>query len=776
MDKTAEEVRRMKLGKWISNGTDKPFYARKEFEVAGAVKKAKAFVSGLGQFIFSMNGKKAGDHVMDPGWTNYDKIVQYIVFDITNLLKKGKNAVGIEVGNGWYIRDFRRYVMKYPGFKPPIPNPYKPFGKYLTASILIEIEYEHRETEHICTDESWMTNIHPTTLSNVYGSEIMDGRLRQNGWNEAGFKDTHWQAAMVLSIEDSPKGILMEQAQPPIIIKRVYEAEYLHTNADIMIYDLKQNMSAILEFEVKGKCGDVIDVLPAEKLDAKGNIDQMAKGWGLIDVMETYIIGQDNVWETFCMSFTYFAGRYLAVKGITDSNVSIRNIKAYYITNASKTTGSFEGDDKRYTQIYNLVLRAVECNLLSVHTDCPTIERFAWQEPNHLMVPSIMYMKNVDRLWRKFLLDLRTDQCTKDEWYPDGNGGVIYPGEGTIPAIAPRYESNVVPSSLGSFFDIIPWGSSCILGTYWHYIFYGDKQVISDNYDAGKKYLNHLKTKVTKDGFICHGLGDWGNPDKRALVRENVETVFLYADAKVLSEFASILGVREDEKEFMAYANEVKNNYNHLLLQKHPEKGFYCYRAFDHADEFFMTQSCEALPLYWGMVPNEKESDVKAAFAYIMDRDRSFVSGEVGLPYIIQTMCRCGMNDMVCDFIMKKTHPSYYSFIINGETTLGEYWEENPRSHCHDMMGHIIEWFYNGIAGIIPLKPGFSKILIKPYIPKSMNVYSCVYDSIKGKIAVNLERDGKRIKIRITIPNGVEYITDSSELDRQGLWVEWIKM
>jgi hypothetical protein len=133
------------------------------------------------------------------------------------------------------------------------------------------------------------------------------------------------------------------------------------------------------------------------------------------------------------------------------------------------------------------------------------------------------------------------------------------------------------------------------------------------------------------------------------------------------------------------------------------------------------------------------------------------------------------MNDMVCDFILKETHPSYYAFCLNGETTLGEFWEDNPRSHCHDMMGHIIEWFYNGIAGIIPLEPGFSKIMIKPYLPDTMNSFSCSYDSVRGKISVDLKRDGKKVTVKFRVPKGVTYSTDSSELEKKKIFVEWIE-
>ena len=113
------------------------------------------------------------------------------------------------------------------------------------------------------------------------------------------------------------------------------------------------------------------------------------------------------------------------------------------------------------------------------------------------------------------------------------------------------------------------------------------------------------------------------------------------------------------------------------------------------------------------------------AFAYTLEREGALISGEIGLPYVIQTACKNGMNDMIAKFILKEEHPSYYAFILDGETTLGEYWESNPRSHCHDMMGHIIEWYYNGIAGIIPEEAGFSKIVIRPFLPESMKEFIC---------------------------------------------------
>ena len=352
-------------------------------------------------------------------------------------------------------------------------------------------------------------------------------------------------------------------------------------------------------------------------------------------------------------------------------------------------------------------------------------------------------------------------QHTREDHFRDMAGGEFYPGEGLVPSQAPCYIPNVLPvPGMGSFYDVVGWGSSIILGSWWHYLFYGDKKIIEDNYEAGKKYLEHLKTQVTREGFICHGLGDWGNPAGE-FARENVETAFLFADAKVMAEFAKILGKTEDAADFAGYAARVKHAYNEKLLVYDETRKCYCYRVWNHPEEIFMTQAAEAMPLYWGMVPDYAEADVAACLKKTLEDAGSFQTGEVGQPYIIQAMNRYGMKDMICRLILKETHPSYYAFVKAGETSLGEYWEENPRSHCHDMMGHIAEWYYNGIAGIQCLEPGFTKVRIRPYLPESMNEVCCSFASVSGNIRVEMKRKDTGIDLRVSADPGIE-----TEIDR----------
>ena len=751
------------LGNWITDGSGQPFYVRKTIELSKPIQAAAAKVCGLGQFVFSVNGHRIGNHELDPGWTDYRKAIQYVTFDLTDALCTGKNTLGAEIGNGWFLMDDAGgYSFHFPPFMPPNPNPYIPFGKSLIFAINLTVTYEDGSVESFYADDSWKTAPHEVRHSNVYGSEIIDAALRQEDFSCPEFDDTAWQQAKQLTDAEVPQGMLMEQFQPPVRVIRTYKAKYLHEAEGRSIYDFGQNMAGMLEIRVKGKKGDSIRIYPAEKLDTKGNADQMAKGWMNIDTVINYSIGSDDLWETWREKFTYFAGKVLAIEK-SSPDIQIETIYGHAVTSVWKQDGSFECDDERYEQIYQIIEKAVEANMVSVHTDCPTIERFAWQEPNHLMAPSIFYMKDGKQLWNKFLMDMRLGQHTASDTFRDYEGNTIYPGDGLVPSQCPCYIPNVIPvPGMGSFYDIIPWGSSIILGTRWHYLFYGDRKVIEENYEAGRRYLTHLKSRMTDEGFICHGLGDWGNPDNE-LARENIETAFLYADARTMAEFAELLGRSEDAVRFSAFAETVRENYNTRLLVQN-EDGCWVYRNYEHKDKIVITQACEALPLYWGMVPDDKASDVADAFRKALIEKNCFASGEVGMPYIIQTARVLGMNDIIADFITRPEHPSYYAFILDGLTTLGEYWEPNPRSHCHDMMGHIIEWFYNGLAGICPLEPGFRKVLVKPWLPSTMNHLRCVYHSVSGKICVEMDRKSEGINLYVTAEDGIQVSIDRSLL------------
>ncbi len=757
-----------KLGRFITNGKETPFYARKVFELKKEVKSATAKVCGLGQFLFYLNGKKVEDHELDPGWTDYRKTMEYVTFDVKDYLVVGKNALGAEVGNGWFLLNTEHYTFTFPGFMPKNPNPYKPFAKSLMLALVLEVEYVDGEKETFSADDSFLVKDHFVTQSNVYGSETMDAGLKQENFSCVDFDAQDWEKAALVPENEVPQGELKKQEHPPIKVIHRYEAKKIGVFGNREIYDLGQNVSGMLEITIAGKKGDFVKVSPAEKLKADGDVDFEMKGWTTLKTVITCILGEKPE-ETFRSKFTYFAGRYFSVEK-SGEQVEVKAVIGDAISSAWKKSGTFRLSDARYEQIYDLVEKAVEANMVSVHTDCPTIERFAWQEPNHLMAPSVMFMKDGNQLWRKFFSDMRDEQHGKEDFFYDYEGNKLPAGDGLIPSQCPCYIPNFIPvPGMGSFYDIIPWGSALILGAKWHYLFYGEKDVLQENLETAEKYFAYLLTKVNEQGFINHGLGDWGNPNQEN-ARENVETAFLYADAKALQYFAEELELPEKAKIYEEKAEEIKNHYNAVLL-KEGENGEYYYPSFEHPEKDVVTLGTLALPLYFGMVPEDKIPAVEKCFARVLEETGALAAGEIAMPYIIQTARKCGMNDVLSRFILKEQHPSYYAFVKDGLTTLGEYWEENPRSQCHDMMGHIIEWYYNGIAGIQPLKPGFAEVEIKPYLPESVEEFTCTYESVKGEILVHVKKEQQQIRLEVKTPETMKVSVSTEELEKTGLSV-----
>ncbi|MCC8102203.1 MAG: family 78 glycoside hydrolase catalytic domain, partial [Clostridiales bacterium] len=313
------------IGRWITNQTAAPFYARRLFVLDKKVKKAEVKVCGLGQFLLWVNGQKVGDHELDPGWTDYKKLIEYVVFDLTDYLHTGENVIGAEVGNGWFIKMDEHYTFSFPPFMPPNPNPYQPYGKSLMLAVELNLTFEDGTGMCLHADEDWRVRRHPVVMSNVYGSETMDGRLVPGDfWCTADFDASGWERASYVPKEEAPTGgasfkEMIPQEHPPVKVIHSYEGVYLGEVNGRKIYDFGQNLSGLLEFEVRGHAGDIVNVYPAEKLAADGDVDQMAKNWMNLDSCETYILGAgpDGEWERFRMKFTYFAGRYVAVEMIS---------------------------------------------------------------------------------------------------------------------------------------------------------------------------------------------------------------------------------------------------------------------------------------------------------------------------------------------------------------------------------------------------------------------------------------------------------------------------
>ena len=700
-------------GKWIGNGTGKPFLARKKFILGkGTQGKAALSVCVPGQYEIRLNGRKVGSYAYEGSQTDFNRHVHYSTYDVTGYLKDGENVLMIEAANGWYLGDDdggRRYFYT-------LDKGYEPFGNCLALLAQLKVC-----EEYIVTDESWQVSPSSTTLADIYGSEDMDYTVEER-----------WENAREV---EGPKGEVIPADYPPVIVKQSYAPR--HIDPDRMIYDFGQNMSSQFELRIRGNRGQKVKLIPAEKLAADGDIEQTVNTYSVL----TLSGGED----VFRQRFSVNGARWYKIEGAKISQ--ILDFRSHFVTSSAARCGEFSCSDERLNRIFRLVESAIDSNLNHVHTDCPTIEKLGWLEPDHLMAKSVMYLRDVDTLWSKIAMDMRDSQYREGESDWDNGAFPHEYGEGLVPSIAPRYARFITDWKEGSFWDIIPWGSSIILAAYEQYLFYGNRRILEDNYESAKRYLdyltrqyedyNRLYGKSGGERFICAGLGDWGVGQNRGRSRENIETAFYYHDLTIMAEIADLLG-KADAEAFRQQAQKVRLLYNQSLLVK--ENGKAWYRAYDTGG---ITQSDQAIPLCFGMVPEEDREKVSDTLIGLC-RGQHLMCGEIGLVFILRELARRGRNDIILEMILQKEHPSYLRFVEQGETTLPEFWRDDARSRNHDMMGHIMEWFFTEVAGVKG-SAGFESVTIAPCGMKFLENFHCIYESVRG--AIRVEWDGRNLKV-----------------------------
>ena len=707
-------------GEWIGNGTKKPFLARKRF-LAGKNEKGILSVCVPGQFEVRINGRPISEYAYEGSQTDFHKRVHYWTYDVTKFLADGENEITVEAANGWYLGDDGGGTRHF----YTIDKGYEPYGKEL--ALLLQLKLGDK---YLFTDSSWEVSPSRTVLADIYGSEDMDYTAPYS-----------WTNALIVQ---PPRGEIQPAQYPPAIRKYCFEP--VSVDKERMIFDFGQNMSSQFSLKIKGNRGQKVKLIPAEKLAADGNIEQTTNTYSVLTLS-----GGEDLFE---QRFSVNGARWYRIEGAQYRQ--ILEFKSFFVTSSARDAGSFWCSDERINQIYKLILKAAESNLNHSHTDCPTVEKLGWLEPNHLMAKAVMYNKEVDTLWEKIAADMRDAQYAADESDLDTGAFPHEYKSGLIPSIAPRYARFLIDWNVGSFWDIIPWGSSIILAPYEQYLFYGNQRVLEDNYESAKKYLayltqqyhdyNRLYGKSGEERFICAGLGDWGVEQGKGESKENIETAFYYHDLVTMAEISSLLG-KGDEAGFRETAKAVKQSYNKSLLVH--EGGNAWYRTYDTDRK---TQANQAVPLCFGLVPEEHRAGVERTLIDLCE-NKHLKCGEIGLVYILRALSAAGRNDIIYDMILKDTHPSYLRFVTMGETTLPEFWRDDARSRNHDMMGHIMEWFFTDIAGIRS-NDGFQTVSILPRCTDFIDRFDCSYHGIRGEIHVQYA-DGK---LNVTLPCNMKAI------------------
>lgn len=697
---------------------------RKSFMLSGTIEHAVLYASGLGQDELRINGKKVGNDVLTPGWSEYSKTVYYDSYDVTKLLRTGENALGVMLGNGMYR------VLKTPGRYTKFVGS---FGQP-KCIVQLHIELAGGKSVEIVSDGTWKTKPGPITFSSTYGGEDFDARLEPQGWDRSGFDDAGWRAA---SVVQGPGGTLAPEIAPPIRVMHTYTpVKVTRPKPGVTIYDLGQNFAGWPVIAVTGPAGETVKLTPGELLDSDGLVSQRSSGrpqW----FSYTLRGGEVEKWHP---RFSYYGFRYVQVEGATDDvqakgQARILNLNGEATHSSSAPVGSFSTSDELLNRIHALIVRAIENNSVSLFTDCPHREKLGWLEQAHLMAPSLLYDFDFAGLFAA------TARNIADTQKADG------PSAGMVPEIAPQYV--VFKTHNGIFDDSPEWSSTAVLAPWYLYQRNGDRKFLAAQYNVMSHYVAYLGTRA-HDGIIDYGLGDWydigpGAPGLSKLTTAGVTaTAIYYQDLTVMEKVAVLLDKRDDSKAYHDRAEAIRQAFNARFFDA-------THHRYDKG-----SQTAQSMPLVVGLVPENERAAVLAALVDDIRAHQNHVTaGDIGFHYVVDALMMNGRSDVLLDMLERTDAPSYGNQLAQGATALTEAWDANPHSsQDHFMLGHAEEWFYRGLAGIdVDLsQQGADRLVLRPMVVGKLKWVRAEYRSTLGLIASEWRREGDSTIYSIDVP------------------------
>jgi len=689
---------------------------RKEFTVKKDIKRAVAYVSGLGQFDLFMNGSKVSNDFLDPGWTKYDKLALYMSFDISKLLQQGKNAVGVMLGNGFFNIPRERYFKLLASYGAP------------RLIMKIQIDYTDGTQQIVTTGSDWKVTESPVTYSSIYGGEDYDATKEQEGWTKPNFDDHSWQKALRTGWTTK----LVSQRSEPLKVRETLMPVRIYKNIKgNWVYDFGQNFSGIIHLTVKGNKSQAIKFIPGELINKDSTVYQGSSGWPYI----LSYTAKGNGIEDWQPQFSYYGFRYAEVYGAVPAGQpnpqglpEVVELKGLHTCNSAAEAGDFHCSKPLFNQIFSLIDWAIRSNMSSVLTDCPHREKLGWLEQNHLMQNSMMYRYNLDRLYAKIMGDI---QSTQDS-------------DGMVPTIAPE-----IVHFEGGFRDTPEWGSTFIISPWNIYQWYGDSRLVENYYPDMQRYIDYLSSKA-KNHIVAYGLGDWldigpSEPGYSQLTSNGVTaTAIYYYNVTIMEKIAKLLGKTDDAKKYEDLASEIKTAFNKTFWNPTTKQ-------YDRN-----SQTANAIALYMGLTTEDNEAQVyKNLVDDIRKHDNSLTTGEVGYSYMLRELDMHHNSDIIYDMNSRYDRMGYGWQLAQGATALTESWQAYRfLSNNHLCLGHLMEWFYGGLAGIRQADNsiGFKHIVIKPNIVGDVHSAEASYHSPYGNIVSEWKDNDQSFTLNVQIP------------------------
>jgi alpha-L-rhamnosidase len=716
--------------KWIEPAVDEDTkapapspYLRREFTITGDVDRARAYVTSHGLYELHLNGQRVGDQVFTPGWTSYNKRLQYQTYDVTNALKKGINAVGVVLGSGWY-----RSELAWRGNR-------NLYGSTLGALVQIRIDYRNARSDTIVSDGEWQASTGPIVASEIYLGETYDARLEKAGWDTAGFDAKNWSKVRIAAGRTDD---LISPAGPPVRrIEDVKPIAILKTPAGDTVVDMGQNMVGWVRLKVDGPSGSTVTLRHAEVLDKQGNfyIENLR---GAKAAIKYTLKGAGP--ETFEPHFTFMGFRYVAVDGYP-GRLTPESLTGVVVHSDMASAGEFETSKPLINKLQHNIRWGQKGNFLDVPTDCPQRdERLGWTGDAQVFSRTAAFNMDVAGFFTKWLKDVAADQYAT----------------GSIPHVIPDVLGTNEKPAGGS----AAWGDVAVIIPWNMYLAYGDTRVLEQQYPSMMKWVEFERTRAGDD-FIWDGdfhFGDWlafattqSDYPGATTGKDLIATAFFAHSTDLLARTAQVLGKHDDATKYETLLANIKKAFVREYVTTTGRVGE-------------NTQTAYVLALEFDLLPDDLRPVAAKRLAREIRERGHLTTGFVGTPYLCHVLSRYGYLDEAYRLLNREEYPSWLYPVKQGATTIWERWDgqkpdgsfqdKGMNSFNHYAYGAVGDWMYRDMAGldIDPAAPGYKHLLVHPMPGGGFTSVNAAHESIYGRVASSWTLDKDTFALTVDVP------------------------
>lgn len=692
-----------------------PKYLRKEFELGRTVRRATLRASALGWYVIHLNGERVGKDYFCPGWTDYNKRVYYNTYDVTEMVGKGRNAMGAILADGWYS-GYIGYVMK--------GKRREHYGSRPRVMAQLDIIYDDGSSATIRTDGSWKATTGPLLEADILMGEVYDANRELSDWDQPGCDDGTWHPVDVTdTIQAEVEPYPTETVQ---VFQEIRPQSLAEPKKGTYVFDMGSNFAGFARLKVKGGKGAKITLAYGERLLADGTI--LKENLRSARAEDTYICKGDGL-EIWQPRFTFHGFQYVSVTGFPGTP-DLNSVTGVELTSATRVAGAFSCSDERLNQLYKNIAQTQRANFIDIPTDCPQRdERLGWTGDAQAYIRTACLNMDVQTFFGKWMVDLTDAQL------PNGD----------FPMVAPL---KVAYGSGGP-----AWADAGIICPWALYEVYGDPAVLEKHYAAMVRFMEFReKSMVDYLPNKFRSFGDWLCLGART-PKDVIFSAYTAGDARIMAKVAAVLGKHDDVKKYeILYAN-IKAAFNRAYVG--PDG-----RIKGH------TQTAYVLALWFDLVDGEKKQQAEEhLIERIKARNWHLSTGFVGTRDLMHVLTKIGRSDVAYRLLFTDTYPSWLFPVKNGATSIWERWDSwtpekgfqnaGMNSFSHYAYGAVGQWMFENIGGIVSTAPGYRKVRIKPYITEQLDWAKVSYDSIRGPIKVAWTRDGQSVTLDVEIPDGV---------------------